>query len=153
MQVATVLDNDPVLKKFCGETWGSTGEPCRLSLGIMYEKGLGDDSFHDSFWSPYFDSIPAEQTSPILWSKEDIALLESRRIIENVVSLQNYLQTLYMQVVPHLIKTYDSLKVTSQTIIFHLQFRYGSSRACTVAPEARRRYSITTQQCSYAWCH
>eukprot|EP00729_Bicosta_minor_P011528 gene11528-21737_t len=100
--VGEILTNDPVVAKECGQEWGKNGEPCRLALAMMFEEGLGEESF----WHPYFASIPAEQTSPLLWTQEEIAQLESEVMIEFIMFLQGYLKKTYRNTVPHLIKTY-----------------------------------------------
>jgi len=148
--VGQILTKDAVIAKECGEVgetgrWGVKGEPCRLALAMMYEEGLGEASF----WHPYFASIPAEQTSPILWSQEELAQLESDVMIEFITYLKTFLQKTFDNTVPYLIETYpehfntethnvDAL-IRTTLMIWGRSF---DSNATDVAAPKRRTWSM-----------
>ena len=148
--VGQLLSDDPHIAKECGAVsdtkgWGGKGEPCRLALAMMYEEGLGEDSF----WHPYFASIPGEQTSPVNWSHEELAGLESDVMIQMVLFLKNFLEKQYENTVPYLIKTYpehfNAEKHTVDALVRTTLMIWGrsfDSSAKDVANPDRRTWSM-----------
>lgn len=99
--IVEILNEDATLKEVCGETWGFTGEPCRLMIALMFEREQPD-----SWWGPYIDSMPEVPTSPIWWGASEKAELQSPILTTMVNELQDYLKETYGKLFPYLSDNY-----------------------------------------------
>ncbi|CAI5462847.1 unnamed protein product [Closterium sp. Yama58-4] len=74
--LSACLTLDKVLKTDIGAVCGDVRPWVALALFIIRERGNPN-----SEWAPYFDTLPATLNSPLLWSEEELKMLEGAQVL------------------------------------------------------------------------
>eukprot|EP00040_Diaphanoeca_grandis_P036616 m.234084 g.234084 ORF g.234084 m.234084 type:complete len:612 (-) comp33650_c1_seq2:140-1975(-) len=91
----------------CGKYWGHSDgriSPCRLILAMEFEKYQSD-----SYWKPYFATLPEQPTSLVFWDRPAIEAMQSTTLEYLYESQLDRFTATHTMLFPYLCDTYPDI--------------------------------------------